>query len=562
MNKHFTKLSAMAFSGLRRLNPFICHLDDPGPIDTWMNEREIYQLGDINIFAGRNGAGKSTVLELVEFLSNVDRICTLPRENRNISSHCLFQLWFASPATLLARVLPNAISHGSEEVPLNPWDWQYLQISGVTADDQKLSFSGNVGKTHLETETRTALERALQGLNCRVSVWNTANLPPKEKLAAILNSIAPHLSGLVSDPDAPKVELPFGAPTFKRLSPLVINDECQDSIGVYHSDDPRQFNYVQPSALPAGWRAIASLIYYLHSREAGEICLLEEPETHLHPTLQRAVARIICDLVKKMQLQLFIATHSMTFQSRFVWQKDFDVRYFEADAHELRIGINERKMLDRLGISGAELGTANGVVWVEGPSDRLYYKHWIELFCQATQTPEPLEHIDYSFAFHGGSVLAHFSPHIGEEHIDISRINRNFVVVVDKDLESDDGHIIDGAKEGIRDWVQSIASPKCDSLTTPRYTIESSLPRAFRDVYFTEVDGRLRVRGRKVVIAERYCKAYQHWDDCFDHDEPMRDLVSSLVRLINAWRIEDPIATENGSIATPMPQTHPSRELT
>ena len=524
-----------------------------------MNERKIYHLGEINIFAGRNGAGKSTVLELVEFLSNVDRICTLPRENRIISSHCFFQLWFASPATLLARVFPNAMSHGSEGVPLNPWDGQYVEIIGVTADDQKLSFSGNVGKTHLETETRTALERALQGLNCRVSAWNAAHLPPEKELAAILNSIAPHLSGLVSDPDAPKVELPFETATFKRLSPLVVNDEWHDFIGVYHSDDPRQFNHVQPSVLPAGWRAIASLIDYLRSRKAGEICLLEEPETHLHPTLQRVVARIICDLVKNKQLQLFIATHSMTFQSRFVWQKDRDVRYFEADAHELRIGIKEREMLDQLGISGSELGAVNGVVWVEGPSDRLYYKHWIRLLCQATRTPEPIEHIDYCFAFHGGSVLAHFSPNFGEEHIDISRINRNFVVVVDKDLESAEGRLIDSAKGSIRDWIRRIASPKCDSLTTPGYTVESSLPCVFQKEYFRVIDDRLRlIKGRKVVIAERYCKTYPDWDTCFDHDEPMRDLVSSLVRLINAWRIEGPIATENGPIATPMPQTHPA----
>jgi len=34
------------------------------------------------------------------------------------------------------------------------------------------------------------------------------------------------------------------------------------------------------------------------------------------------------------------------------------------------------------------------VIWVEGPSDRIYFNKWIELF-----DPDLKEHDDYEFAF-------------------------------------------------------------------------------------------------------------------------------------------------------------------
>ena len=536
MDQSPTKLSAMAFAGLRRLNPFVSHLEGRELIDAWMDTRKIYELGAINIFAGRNGSGKSTALELIEFLGNVDRICTLPRENRDSASHCFFQLWFGNEANLLARVFPNAV-HEGDGARRSVWDWQNLDMLVRTRDNERLAFNRDIGKTTLEAPARAALQELVRRLDCRVSAWNPAIVPTGGALAEVLNSIAPHLSGLASDAGAPTDPNPLGGGLFQRRAPIVMDGNTRGYIGVYHSDDLRQFNHVQPAALPAGWRAAASLLHYFRSRQVGEMCLLEEPETHLHPALQRVIAHAISQFVQGSRLQVFIATHSMTFQSRFVWPESVDVQYFEADAHELHVGINERNMLDRLGVSGAELGTSNGVVWVEGPSDRLYYKHWIGLFCRATQTPEPLEHVDYCFAFHGGSILRHFAPVEGAGHVDISRLNRNFVVVVDKDLDGDEAAVDGSAKGALQDWVRAIGSSNCEALTTPGYTVESSLPRAFRDLYFEVHGPRLRlVRGRKVSIAERYCAAHGDWTSCFEPGDAMGPLVAALVGVINAWR--------------------------
>lgn len=316
-----------------------------------------------------------------------------------------------------------------------------------------------------------------------------------------------------------------------------MDEKGANYLGAYLSDDFEQSSHVQVQALPAGWRAISSLLYYFQTRADDEVCLLEEPETHLHPALQRTIVRSMCEVVRQKRLQIFIATHSMTFQSRFAWQDDIDVRYFEADAHELRVGIQERAMLDSLGISGAELGTSNGVVWVEGPSDRLYYKHWIGLLCRARGIPEPIEHVDYCFAFHGGSILTHFTPGTEEKNIDVSRLNRHFTVIVDRDLDAEAPDVVASTKDVLEKWIQGIASPKCRLLRTPGYTIESSLPYEFRKTYFRYRGPRLRlVRGKKVVIAQRYCSQYSDWEGCFDPDKSMEALVGALVDVIRSWQ--------------------------
>jgi AAA15 family ATPase/GTPase len=76
-----THITRIAFCGLRRLNPFNCLTEEP--LAAWCRARSWFDFGVVNVFIGANGAGKSTVLELVDLLRHPERLVTLPRENRN-----------------------------------------------------------------------------------------------------------------------------------------------------------------------------------------------------------------------------------------------------------------------------------------------------------------------------------------------------------------------------------------------------------------------------------------------------------------------------------------------
>jgi len=259
----------------------------------------------------------------------------------------------------------------------------------------------------------------------------------------------------------------------------------------------------------------------------------------MHPSLQRAIIAEISKLARRKKLQIFLSTHSMTFQSRYVWNVDVNPKFFEADAHKLHTGINERRMLEMLGISGAEYGACNGVIWVEGPSDRIYIKHWMQLYCGHAQLPFPQEHRDYSFAFHGGAVLSHIGAQDAKGRVDISRLNRNFVLLMDRDNNIGDGvdpKRTNAAKEAILKETQAIGSKLCAALVTPGYTIESSLPARYRKAFFKLSRGRLHhIRGKKVAIAMQYVKEYETWDSCFDQQAHMGETIRAIVETVFQW---------------------------
>ncbi|MEZ4770015.1 MAG: hypothetical protein R2844_16480, partial [Caldilineales bacterium] len=77
---------------------------------------------------------------------------------------------------------------------------------------------------------------------------------------------------------------------------------------------------------------------------------------------------------------------------------------------------------------------ANCIIWVEGPSDRIYLKHWLR-----TIAPELDEGIQFSIMFYGGRLLSHLSADDAEidEFISLRKINQNLATSYLTVLESE-----------------------------------------------------------------------------------------------------------------------------
>ena len=94
-------------------------------------------------------------------------------------------------------------------------------------------------------------------------------------------------------------------------------------------------------------------------------------------------------------------------------------------------------LLNELGVRNSSVFLSNCSIWVEGITDRLYLKHYLELYCKKYPDKKVYrENIDYTFIEYGGGNVVHFNF---DEKIDDSNsinakyINNKIFLIVDND---------------------------------------------------------------------------------------------------------------------------------
>lgn len=179
----------------------------------------------------------------------------------------------------------------------------------------------------------------------------------------------------------------------------------------------------------------------------------EELENNLHPAMQRKLFEYIYEFAEMHDVQVFITTHSHVAINAFYDKDDagiFHVYKQDGRAFVKRIEsyLDKTRILDDLDVKASDLLQSNGIIWVEGPSDRVYIKHWLDLYF-----PDRfLEGVHYQFLYYGGRLLSQYSAEEVTELISVIKTNRNAVIVMDSDKRNRNAQLNDTKKRIIAEF--------------------------------------------------------------------------------------------------------------
>lgn len=207
-------------------------------------------------------------------------------------------------------------------------------------------------------------------------------------------------------------------------------------------------NKVLPiEALGTGIHELLIFAINVISIDEHVVCI-EEPELHFHPHMQRQLMRF---LSKETTNQYFITTHSSHVMDAvedatihtITLEDGFSKAHKPTDLNE------KRRICQDLGYFPSDLLQSNSIIWVEGPSDRIYLNYWINKLA-----PELKEGWHYSIMFYGGALLSHLQVNDSEidDLINLLSINRFPAIVIDSDLKSSRHQLRDTKKRIIAEF--------------------------------------------------------------------------------------------------------------
>ena len=207
---------------------------------------------------------------------------------------------------------------------------------------------------------------------------------------------------------------------------------------------------------------------------------------------------------------------------------------------------------------------ANCSIWVEGITDRLYLKHYLDLYFKKHDDVLPFrENVDYTFIEYAGGNIVHFNfeQHDSLESINAKYINNRIFLIVDND-NTREGSKKAERKKRLKELlddrfyelpvteIENLVSqkviaqilikqnPKCDTLIMEKFLDERKYKNQKLGRYIDKLFNNSELRkysGESGTIKDKlaFCKtAISYMDDYDALTDEAKDLVEKIIEFI------------------------------
>lgn len=190
--------------------------------------------------------------------------------------------------------------------------------------------------------------------------------------------------------------------------------------------------------LGEGVQAIIILTYPLFFNKGKNLKVyIEEPDVYLHPGFQRILIETLLGTEGFEEFQYFFTTHSNHFLDMTLDYQKISVYKFSKDNSQFYIDNIDNPditLLEHLGVKNSSVFLTNCTIWVEGITDRIYIRKYLELYQENDKVEKYFEDVHYSFVEYGGNNITHWSFLDKEEKpIDVKKLCGKLFLISDND---------------------------------------------------------------------------------------------------------------------------------
>lgn len=187
----------------------------------------------------------------------------------------------------------------------------------------------------------------------------------------------------------------------------------------------------------------------------NHVIFYEEPELYLHPGMQRIFVEVLRSFDN---VQAFIVTHSNhILDTSLDYKDDMAIFSFEKSLNKNQgnfkietLSTPDLSLLNLLGVRNSSIFLSNCCIWVEGISDRIYIKKYLELLMAQAEYQKPgmktyYEDLHFSFLEYGGNQVVHYDfssdvKSVKDNKIKATRITNRILLIHDQDKNKVERH--------------------------------------------------------------------------------------------------------------------------